>query len=42
MEEAYSLLEKIQLPTSYRKIPPNPSLVDEMVNPVPSPVSLVD
>jgi hypothetical protein len=42
MDEASSLLEKLQLPTGYRKISPNPSLVDRMVNPVPSPVSLVD
>jgi hypothetical protein len=34
MDEAYSLLEKLQLPTGYRKISPNPSLVDGMVNPV--------
>jgi hypothetical protein len=42
MNEAYSLFEKLQLPTSYHKIPSNPSLFDEMVNPVPSPFSLVD
>jgi hypothetical protein len=42
MDEASSLLEKLQLPTGYRKISPNPSLVDGMVNLVPSPVSLVD
>jgi hypothetical protein len=42
MDEASSLLEKLQLPTGYRKISPNPSLVDEMVNLVPSLVSLID
>jgi hypothetical protein len=42
MDEASSLLEKVQLPTGYRKISPNPSLVDEMVNLVTSPVSPVD
>jgi hypothetical protein len=42
MDEASSLLAKLQLQTDYHKIPPNPSLVDGMVNPVPSPVSLVD
>jgi hypothetical protein len=42
MDEASSLLEKIQLPTGYRKISPNPSLVYGMVNPVPSLVSSVD
>jgi hypothetical protein len=42
MDEASSLLEKLQLPTGYRKISPNPLLVDKMVNPVPSPVSLLD
>jgi hypothetical protein len=42
MDEASSLLEKLQLPTGYRKISPNPSLVDGMVNPVPSLVSPVD
>jgi hypothetical protein len=42
MDEASSLLEKIQLPTGYRNISPNPSLVDGMVNLVPSPVSPVD
>jgi hypothetical protein len=41
MDEASSLLEKIQLPTGYRNISPNPSLVDGMVNLVPSPVSLL-
>jgi hypothetical protein len=42
MNEASSLLENFQLPTGYRKIPPNPLLVDGMVNPVPSSVSPVD
>ena len=42
MDEASSLLAKLQLPNGYHKISPNPSLVDGMVNPVPSPVSLVD
>jgi hypothetical protein len=42
MDEAYSLLEKLQLPKGYRKISSNPSLVDGLVNLVPSPVSLVD
>jgi hypothetical protein len=42
MDEACYLLEKIQLQTGYCKISPNPLLFDGMVNPVPSPVSLVD
>jgi hypothetical protein len=42
MDEASSLLENLQLPTGYHKISPNPSLVDRMVNLVPSPVSSVD
>jgi hypothetical protein len=42
MDEASSLLEKLQLPTGYHKISPNPSLVDGLVNLVPSLVSLVD
>jgi hypothetical protein len=42
MDEASSLLEKIQLPKGYRKISDNPSLVDGLVNLVPSLVSLVD
>jgi hypothetical protein len=42
MDEASYLLEKIQLPTDYHNNPPNPSLVDGMVNLVPSPVSPVD
>jgi hypothetical protein len=40
--EASSLLEKLQLPKGYCKISSDPSLVDGLVNPVPSPVSLVD
>jgi hypothetical protein len=42
MDEASSLLEKLQLPKGYRNISPNPSLVDGLVNLVPSPVSSVD
>jgi hypothetical protein len=42
MDEASSLLEKIQLPKGYRKISLDPSLVDGLVNPVPSLVSSVD
>jgi hypothetical protein len=42
MDEASSLLEKLQLPKGYRKISSDPSLVDGLVNPVPSPVSSVD
>jgi hypothetical protein len=42
MDEASSLLEKLQLPKGYRKLSPNSSLVDELVNSVPSPISLVD
>jgi hypothetical protein len=42
MDEASSLLEKLQLPKGYRKLSFDPSLVDGLVNPVPSPVSLVD
>jgi hypothetical protein len=42
MDEASSLLEKLQLPKGYRKLSSNPSLVDELVNHVPSPVSPVD
>jgi hypothetical protein len=42
MDETSSLLENIQLPTGYRKISPNPSLVDGMLNSVPSPINLVD
>jgi hypothetical protein len=42
MDEASSLLEKLQLPKGYRKLSSNPSLVDGLVNSVPSPVSPVD
>jgi hypothetical protein len=42
MDEAYSLLEKLQLPTGYHNIPPNPLLVGRMVNLVPSLVSPVE
>jgi hypothetical protein len=42
MDEASSLLEKLQFPKCYRKLSPNPSLVDGLVNPVPSPVSLAE
>jgi hypothetical protein len=42
MDEASSLLAKLQLQTDYRKISPNSLLVDGMVNPVPSPVSPID
>jgi hypothetical protein len=42
MDEGSSLLEQLQLPTSYCNISPNPLLVDIMVNLVPSLVSLVD
>jgi hypothetical protein len=42
MDKASSLLEKIQLPKGYRKLSSDPSLVDGLVNLVPSPVSLVD
>jgi hypothetical protein len=42
MDKASYILEKIQLPTSYRKISPKPSLVDGLVNLFPSSVSLVD
>jgi hypothetical protein len=42
MDDASYILEKIQLPTGYHNISPKPSLVDGMVNPVPSPVILVD
>jgi hypothetical protein len=41
MDKASSLLEKIQLPTGYRKISPNPSLVYRLVNPVDQVVNLV-
>jgi hypothetical protein len=42
MDKASSLLEKLQFPKGYRKLSSNPSLVDGLVNPVPSLVSLVD
>jgi hypothetical protein len=42
MDEASSLLKNIQLPIGYRKISPNPSLVDGLVNLVPSSINLVD
>jgi hypothetical protein len=41
MDEASYLLENLQLPTGYPKISPNPSLVDVLINLVPSPVNLV-
>jgi hypothetical protein len=42
MDVASSLLEKLQLPKGYRNISSNPSLVDGLVNPVPTSVSWVD
>jgi hypothetical protein len=42
MDETPYILEKIQIPTRYHKISPKPSLVDGLVNLVPSSVSLVD
>jgi hypothetical protein len=42
MDEASSLLEKLQLPKGYRKISSNPSFFDELVDLVPSPTSPVD
>jgi hypothetical protein len=42
MDEASSLLEKNCLQKGYHKLSPNPSLVDGLVNPVPSLVSPVD
>jgi hypothetical protein len=42
MDEASSLLEKLQLPKGYCKLSSDPSLVDGLVNPVPSLVSPVD
>jgi hypothetical protein len=42
MYEASYVLEKLQLPMGYCNIYSNPSLVYGLVNPVPSPVSLVD
>jgi hypothetical protein len=41
MDEASYLLEKLQLPTGYRKIYPNPLLVNGLVNLVPSPINPV-
>jgi hypothetical protein len=42
MDETSSLLEKLQLLAGYRRISPNPSLVDGMVNLVPFPVNPID
>jgi hypothetical protein len=42
MDEDSSLLEKLQIPKGYHNLSSNPSLVDGLVNPVPSPVSPVD
>jgi hypothetical protein len=42
MDEAYYILENIQLLTGYRNISPKPSLVDRLVNLIPSLVILVD
>jgi hypothetical protein len=42
MDEASSLLEKLQIPKGYHRLSSDPSLVDGLVNPVPSPVSPVD
>jgi hypothetical protein len=42
LDEASSLLEKLQLPKGYHNLSSNPSLVDGLVNLVPSPVSPVD
>jgi hypothetical protein len=42
MDEASSLLEKHQLPKGYHKLSSDPSLVDGLVNPVPSLISPVD
>jgi hypothetical protein len=41
MDEASSLLEKIQLPKGFLKLSPKPSLVDGLVNPVDQVVNLV-
>jgi hypothetical protein len=41
MDEASSLLEKLELPKGYHKLSPKPSLVDGLINPVPSPVNSV-
>jgi hypothetical protein len=42
MDEDYYILENIQFSTGYHKISPKSSLLDGLVNPIPSPVSLVD
>jgi hypothetical protein len=42
MDKASSLLEKLQLPKGYHKLSLEPSLVDGLVNLVPSPVSPID
>jgi hypothetical protein len=42
MDEASSLLEKLKLPKGYHKLSSDPSLVDGLVNPVPSSVNPVD
>jgi hypothetical protein len=42
MDEASSLLEKLQLPKGYHKLSFDPSLVGGLVDPAPSPVSPVD
>jgi hypothetical protein len=42
MDEASSLLEQLQLPKGYHKLFSNPSLVDGLVNSIPSLVSPVD
>jgi hypothetical protein len=42
MDEASSLLEKIQLPKGYRKFSPNPSLFYGLVNLIPSLISPFD
>jgi hypothetical protein len=42
MDEASSLLENIQHPTSYHNISPNPLLFDRMLNPVPCLVNPID
>jgi hypothetical protein len=42
LDEASSILEKLQLPKGYRKLSSDPSLVDGLVDSVPSLVSPVD
>jgi hypothetical protein len=42
MDEAYSLLDKLQLPKGYHRHSPKPSLVYGLVNLVPSSVNTVD